>query len=48
MTWTCALHGPLRYRFALDRWECPGFDGEGCTVITSEQEDGSGYVPGDT
>ena len=30
MTLTCLKHGPMKHRFALDWWECLGFDGEGC------------------
>jgi hypothetical protein len=35
----CLTHGPMKYRFALDWWECPGFDGEGCNVHLVYQED---------
>jgi hypothetical protein len=38
MTWTCAVHGPLRYRFELDAWVCPGFDGEGCVTVTTAED----------
>jgi hypothetical protein len=34
----------MKYRFELDRWECPGYDGEGCMVITSEDLDREGLL----
>jgi hypothetical protein len=35
----CLTHGPMKYRFALDWWECLGFDGEGCDVQIVYAED---------
>lgn len=35
----CLTHGPMKERFALDWWECPGFDGEGCEVQIVYAED---------
>jgi len=42
---SCDIHGPMRYRFALDWWECVGFDGEGCTVPIVYSEDIFGCDP---
>lgn len=35
----CLTHGPMKHRFALDWWECVGFDGEGCGVQLVYAED---------
>jgi hypothetical protein len=33
----CGIHGPMKYRFPLDWWECVGFDGEGCCKLIAEE-----------
>ena len=33
----CGIHGPMKYRYPRYLWECVGFDGEGCCVLTDEQ-----------
>lgn len=33
----CAIHGPMRYRFNMDWWNCVGFDGDECnSLLTAE------------
>jgi hypothetical protein len=27
---SCGVHGPMKYRFKMCLWTCPGWDGEGC------------------
>lgn len=39
MTVTCLVHGPMKYRFKLMRWECAGFDGEDCDAPNVSDED---------
>lgn len=45
---SCDTHGPMHYRFALDCWECVGFDGEGCSAqrVNSEGVFGCDRDPG--
>jgi hypothetical protein len=33
---TCGIHGVMKYRAAMKWWECVGFDGEGCCILTDE------------
>lgn len=33
----CRVHGPMKFRFDRNWWECPGFDGEGCRVVRAEE-----------
>lgn len=36
----CPVHGQMREEFAMDRWTCAGFDGEGCDhVVRNEDHD---------
>lgn len=39
MTVFCDAHGSMKYRAPLGWWECPGFDGEGCSVQIIYDED---------
>jgi hypothetical protein len=33
----CMVHGPMKYRFDRDWWNCVGYDGEGCgSFLTAE------------
>jgi hypothetical protein len=34
----CPVHGRMRLDFAMDRWTCPGFDGEGCGHVVNEED----------
>lgn len=38
MTVTCTAHGPMRLDFALNRYICKGFDGEGCDSYLDQEE----------
>jgi len=33
----CAIHGPMKHRFAPYWWECVGFDGEGCDSLFTDE-----------
>lgn len=36
---TCPVHGgDLRLNFAMDRWECAGWDGEGCPIAVASDD----------
>lgn len=37
---SCGVHGPMKYRFAMCLWTCPGWDGEGCddTADVTDEE----------
>ena len=39
MTVICNVHGPMKHRPSLSWWECPGFDGEGCSTQIIYDED---------
>jgi hypothetical protein len=34
----CPIHGQMHYRFDMDWWECPGWDGEGCGYRVTAEE----------
>jgi hypothetical protein len=38
MTVACITHGPMKYRFDARRYECVGFDGEGCDAPAVDEE----------
>src|SRR6266704_473545 len=33
----CDEHGPMRHRAHPGRWDCRGFDGEGCDKVISDE-----------
>jgi hypothetical protein len=35
---TCPTHGQMRENFQADRWECAGYDGEGCEYQVSNED----------
>ena len=36
----CPVHGQMHFDFPVDRWTCPGWDGEGCDhTVRSEDQD---------
>lgn len=41
----CAVHGQMHLNMAKDRWECPGFDGEGCGRVVTMEELERSWVP---
>jgi len=34
----CTFHGPMKRRDAMCRFECVGFDGEGCTAQLTDED----------
>lgn len=46
MSVVCQVHGPMKYRYMLMRWECVGFDGEDCDApnVSDEQLARAGLV----
>lgn len=35
---TCGIHGPMKFRFERELYECVGYDGEGCCTLMCELE----------
>jgi hypothetical protein len=34
----CPTHGQMHLNFPCDRWECRGYDGEGCDYVVTMEE----------
>jgi hypothetical protein len=34
----CPTHGQMHYDLPCDRWECHGYDGEGCEYKVTQEE----------